>query len=137
MTTFQLPFPISPARRVLQRILGGVCLVLAMGIVDRAVAQAPADEATLQRGAAVYQNWCAPCHSAGRGNPGTAALAAKYKNRQPPLPSVLAERNELTPQTIRFFVRQGVSVMAPFRKTEIPDADLDAMIAYLTRGRKP
>jgi hypothetical protein len=43
----------------------------------------------------------------------------------------------LTPQTIKFFVRQGVSVMAPFRKTEIADADLDAMIAYLARGRKP
>ena len=119
------------------RLFSGVCLVLGMGIVDRAVAQTPPGEATPQRGAAVYQNWCAPCHSAGRGNPGTAALAAKYKDRQPPLPAVLAERTDLTPQSIRFFVRQGVSVMAPFRKTEITDADLSAMIAYLTRARKP
>lgn len=119
------------------KLAGGVCVVLAMGIVDRAGAQTPADEVTLQRGAAVYQNWCAPCHGAGRGNPGTAALAAKYKNRQPPVPSILTERTELTPQTIRFFVRQGVSVMAPFRKTEITDADLDAMTAYLARDRKP
>jgi mono/diheme cytochrome c family protein len=115
----------------------GACVVLAMGSADPLAAQTPADEATMQRGAAVYQGWCAPCHSGGRGNPGTAALAAKYKNRQPPLPSVLAERTDLTPQSIRFFVRQGVSVMAPFRKTEITDADLDAMIAYLTRARKP
>jgi mono/diheme cytochrome c family protein len=113
-----------------------VCVVLATGIADPAAAQTP-DEATLQRGAAVYQTWCAPCNSSGRGNPGTAALAAKYKNRQPPLSSVLAERTDLTPQSIRFFVRQGVSVMAPFRKTEISDAELDAMTAYLTRGRKP
>lgn len=112
-------------------------LLLAMGMVNGAAGQTPAGDATLKRGAAVYQNWCAPCHSAGRGNPGTAALAAKYKNRQPPLPAVLAERTELTPQAIRLFVRQGVSVMAPFRKTEIPDADLDAMIAYLTRPRTP
>jgi (+)-pinoresinol hydroxylase len=116
--------------------LGGVCLLLAMGMADRAAGQTP-DEARMQRGAAVYQNWCAPCHSGGRGNPGTAALAAKYKNREPPVPAILAERTDLTPQSIRFFVRQGVSVMAPFRKTEITDAELDAMIAYLTRGKRP
>ncbi len=119
------------------KLAGGLFVVLTMGIVGAAGAQTPADEVTLQRGAAVYQNWCAPCHSAGRGNPGTAALAAKYKSRQPAVPSVLTERTDLTPQTIKFFVRQGVSVMAPFRKTEITDADLDAMIAYLARGRKP
>jgi (+)-pinoresinol hydroxylase len=119
------------------RVLGGMVLALAIGTVDGADAQAPAGDTTLQRGAAVYQNWCAPCHSAGRGNPGTAALAAKYKTRQPPLPPVLADRTDLTPQSIRFFVRQGVSVMAPFRKTEITDADLDALSAYLTRVRKP
>ena len=115
----------------------GLALALIIGSATAAAAQAPPDEATLQKGAAVYQTWCAPCHSGGRGNPGTAALAAKYKNREPPLPAILAERTDLTPQSVRFFVRQGVSVMAPFRKTEITDADLDAMIAHLTRGRKP
>jgi mono/diheme cytochrome c family protein len=29
------------------------------------------------------------------------------------------------------FVRSGVSVMPPFRKTEISDADLAALAAYL------
>jgi mono/diheme cytochrome c family protein len=67
--------------------------------------------------------------------PGTAALAAKYKGRQPAVAAVLEDRSDLTPQSIRFFVRQGVSVMAPFRKTEITDADLDALAAYLTRPK--
>ena len=117
-------------------------LLIAAGVItlivansSPAAAQAP-DDRKIQRGAAVYQNWCAPCHSDGRGNPGTMALAAKYKDRQPAVPAVLSDRRDLTPQSIRFFVRQGVSVMAPFRKTEISDADLEALSAYLTRNKQ-
>lgn len=113
----------------------GLAFALIIGGATAAAAQAPADEATLQKGAAVYQTWCAPCHSSGRGNPGTMALAAKYKGRQPAVPATLVERTDLTPQAIKFFVRQGVSVMAPFRKTEITDAELAALAAYLTRKK--
>jgi hypothetical protein len=69
--------------------------------------------------------------------PGTTALAAKYKGKQPGVPAVLEERTDLTAASVRFFVRQGVSVMAPFRKTEIADAELDALAAYLTRRMRP
>jgi mono/diheme cytochrome c family protein len=121
-------------------VLGRTLVVVACSLVlaGQAFGQAPAtDEATVERGRTVYQNWCAPCHSAGRGNPGTAALAAKYKGKQPAVAAVLEDRTDLTAASIRFFVRQGVSVMAPFRKTEITDADLDAMTAYLTRRKTP
>ena len=118
-------------------LFGGlVVFMVVLGAGDRSFAQAPGNEAKTQKGAAVYQYWCAACHSTGRGNPGTTALAAKYKGRQPPVPAGLTERTDLTPQAIRFFVRQGVSVMAPFRKTEITDADLDALSAYLTRNKR-
>ena len=60
--------------------------------------------------------------TAAAATPGTAALAAKYKDRQPPGTGGAGDRQDLTPQSIRFFARQGVSVMAPFRKTEISDA---------------
>ena len=107
--------------------------VTAMGL---AFAQAGgADASTMERGQAVYQYWCATCHSEGRGFPGTAALAVKYKG-QPGTPAVLTQRTNLTPQSIKFFVRQGVSVMAPFRKTEVTDADLGALSAFLTRNSK-
>jgi mono/diheme cytochrome c family protein len=33
-------------------------------------------------------------------------------------------------------VRHGVSVMPPFRKTEVSDADLAALSAYLTRTQR-
>lgn len=121
-------------------ILGRALFVIALSLLcmGQAFAQAPGvDDAKVERGQAVYQYWCAACHSAGRGTPGTSALAAKYKGRQPTVAAVLEDRTDLTPASIRFFVRQGVSVMAPFRKTEISDADLDAMAAYLTRRKAP
>jgi len=48
---------------------------------------------------------------------------------------LLAERTDLAPDYIRHVVRQGVSVMPPFRKTELSDPDLDELVAYLTRKR--
>ena len=96
---------------------------------------AAGDKARIDQGRAVYQYWCATCHSSGPGMPGTAALAAKYKGRPPTVAAVLEDRTDRTPASVRFFVRQGVSVMAPFRKTEISDVELDALAAYLTRSK--
>ena len=79
-----------------------------------------------------YQYSCAICHGRGPGNPGTVALQAKYGGKSPAL---LEDRTDLTAATVRFFVRRGVSIMPFFRKTEVSDADLDAIAAYLTRPR--
>jgi hypothetical protein len=38
-------------------------------------------------------------------------------------------------QKIRLFVRQGVATMPFSRKTEVSDADLDALVAYLTQPK--
>lgn len=51
-------------------------------------------------------------------------------------PAVLEERTDLTAPAIKMFVRHGVLFMPTFRKTEISDADLDAIAAYLTRNNK-
>jgi (+)-pinoresinol hydroxylase len=80
-----------------------------------------------------YQYSCAICHGRGSGNPGTVALQAKYGGKSPAL---LEDRTDLTAGTVRFFVRRGVSIMPFFRKTEVSDADLDAIVAYLTRPRE-
>jgi mono/diheme cytochrome c family protein len=90
-----------------------------------AAAQEPAD---VQRGKQVFDQWCAPCHGDGPGKPGTAALSALYKGQKPAL---LEERTDLVPELTKQFVRTGVSVMPFFRKTEISDADLEALAAYL------
>jgi mono/diheme cytochrome c family protein len=91
-----------------------------------------ADQATIQKGEQVFDYWCATCH--GPGNlPGTIALQAKYKGAKPAL---LTERTDLTPPVTKTFVRKGVSIMPFFRKTEVSDADLDALAAYLARDNK-
>jgi len=90
------------------------------------------DSAALERGEAVFEYWCSTCHGTGPGMPGTTALRAKYNGE---VPAPLADRTDLTPGSIRFFVRNGVSVMPFFRKTEIGDRDLEAMIEYLMRSR--
>ena len=60
----------------------------------------------------------------------TAALAAKYQGA---VPAALSERTDMAPAFIEVMVRQGISMMPFFRPTEISDADLDALAAYLTR----
>jgi mono/diheme cytochrome c family protein len=77
-----------------------------------------------------FQNSCAVCHGAGPAHPGTRALAYKYRGTSP---GPLEERTDLAPDFIKYVVRHGVSVMPMFRKTELSDADLDAIAVYLTR----
>jgi mono/diheme cytochrome c family protein len=92
---------------------------------------AAADDApSAAHGRQVFTYWCAPCHGAGPGHPGTDALAAKYKGS---VPAELEKRIELPASLIRGVVRNGISVMPIFRKTEISDADLADIVAYLSR----
>jgi (+)-pinoresinol hydroxylase len=84
-------------------------------------------------GQAVYEHWCAPCHAPGPGHPGTQSLQMKYDGK---IPAVLLDRKDLSPQVVATFVRQGVLLMAPFRKTEINDAELKALSAYVAKNFK-
>ncbi|HXR89250.1 MAG TPA: cytochrome c [Steroidobacteraceae bacterium] len=85
------------------------------------------------RGLAEFQRACAVCHGEGPAKPGTRALHTKYQGKEPAL---LADRTDLAPDYIKLIVRHGVSVMPPFRKTELSDAELDDVVAYLTRRRR-
>ena len=82
-------------------------------------------------GMRVYDKWCAPCHDPGVQHPGTLALTAKYSGAKS---GVLLDWTDLPPEITRTFVRTGISVMPFFRKTEISDAELDALAAYLARN---
>ncbi len=103
----------------------GVVLVALLAAAGLARAQQGVDVA---RGKQVFDEWCAPCHAPGPRHPGTQALDVLYRGEKP---GALEERTDLLPEITRAFVRSGVSVMPPFRKTEISDADLDALAAYL------
>lgn len=110
---------------VLLLALAGVLLPRAPVAAQAAAAQ---DAATLARGKAVFDEWCAGCHAPGPRHPGTQALDVLYKGEKP---GALEERTDLLPKITETFVRRGVSVMPPFRKTEISDTDLAALAAYL------
>lgn len=112
----------------------GILTAVWLALFTASCALAAPDQSAIERGHGIYQKWCFPCHGTGPGKPGTDALAAHYKGTKP---AVLEERADLTPQMIRRFVRYGVLFMPSFRKTEISDADLDAVTAYLTHRNKP
>lgn len=103
-------------------LLAGVFTLL---LGSAAYAQGPAE---LEAGKRVFDKWCEPCHGGGPGRPGTAALQALYNNQKP---AMLEERTDLVPEITKTFVRNGVSIMPFFRKTEITDAELDALARYL------
>jgi mono/diheme cytochrome c family protein len=103
---------------------GALALAVVAGI---ALAQ---DANENSEGKRVYDHWCSHCHDSGQGHPGTQGLQIKYRDTG--IPAVLLERTDLTPPVIETFVRQGVLAMAPFRKTEITDAELAALAAYLS-----
>jgi mono/diheme cytochrome c family protein len=94
--------------------------------------------AELEHGKQVYDKWCTHCHGPGRGLPGfdalpgTQQLSIKYRDTE--VPAILDQRTDLVPEYIEVIVRQGVSFMPQFRKTEVSDSDLEALSAYLTRN---
>ena len=119
---------LPPFRAPVSQLLS-VLAVAAMGaqVAHSADAVAPS-------GQAVYEHWCAPCHAPGPGHPGTQSLQLKYSGKVPP---VLLDRSDLSPQAVAQFVRQGILLMAPFRKTEITDQELAALTAYVAKNYKP
>ena len=108
--------------------LAGLVASAAVFLVSPTKAETPAPA-----GDAVYRKWCAPCHDPGINHPGTHALMAKYQGTKP---AVLLERTDLPASIVKYFVRHGISVMPQFRKTEISDAELDALAAYLSRNTR-
>jgi len=94
----------------------------------------PEDRGTpAERGAAVFNNWCSACHSRdARNAPGTASLQFKYQGKAP---AALEDRRDLTPQMIKLVVRKGVATMPFNRPTEVSDADLESLIAYLAQAK--
>jgi mono/diheme cytochrome c family protein len=92
------------------------------------------DSAAIQRGMIKFQHSCAPCHGSGPGNdgraalPGTAALQIKYKGA---IPALLEARTDLTFDILKVYLRHGSWSMPPFRKTELTDAEIQDIAAYL------
>jgi len=105
------------------------------------VSAAAADEArkpSIAAGKIVFERVCAPCHGKEAGTdgarmlPGSAALAARYQGKLSPY---LEDRTDLTADALRVFVRRGIGAMPMFRKTEISDSQIEAVVAYLRAAK--
>lgn len=103
-------------------------LIVTLALLGMGGAAFAADAAP---GRALFERHCAVCHAAGPGHAGTMRLTeARGADK-----AVLEERTDLDPAYIRIVVRQGLVEMPPWRRTEIDDAALHQIAAYLTRPR--
>jgi mono/diheme cytochrome c family protein len=93
----------------------------------------------IERGNTKFEYTCAPCHGAGSGDdgrallPGTEALRIKYRGT---LPALLEERTDLTADVLKTYLRRGSWSMPPFRATEITDAEIADIAAYLAESSR-
>lgn len=97
-------------------------------------AQAADSQDQIAHGHEVFVKWCAPCHAPVADKKelmaGTNTLEMRYKGSKP---AALEQRSDLTPEVVSLFVRRGLNWMPWFRTTEISDADLAALGAYLSQ----
>ncbi|MGR8947107.1 MAG: c-type cytochrome [Gammaproteobacteria bacterium] len=80
-------------------------------------------------GEQVFTKWCTPCHADSPFAPGTIQLGATRGAERAPLHT----RDDLSDAYLRTFVREGFAGMPKFRRTEISEADLDALVQYLVK----
>jgi mono/diheme cytochrome c family protein len=82
-------------------------------------------------GQQLFERYCAECHAAGFGHPGTQRLGLS----KGPDYAVLEQRTDLSADYVRAVVRGGLIEMPPFRPTEIADRELTQLASYLSKAR--
>ena len=80
-------------------------------------------------GQRVFNKWCAGCHADSPFAPGTIQL----KQIRSPELVLIEQRTDLSAAYIRHLVRKGFAGMPSFRRTEISNIELDALITHLTK----
>ena len=76
---------------------------------------------------ALYEEKCGMCHQAN--GMGTTLLARRFDADQ----ALLENRRDLQPEFVRTAVRNGFNNMFPISRGEVSDAQLESIVAYLTR----
>lgn len=102
-------------------------LSLSLAVTDVAAADQPSLTPQQQQGKRLYDHICVYCHSPGVW--GTNRLSKRMDKEH----AVLENRTDLSAGAIQTIVRAGIGSMPPLRKSELTDADVSAIAAYLTR----
>lgn len=105
--------------------------LLASGPVLAADARPAAPGDAIERGRQAFTHRCGMCHR--EGGTGTFILA----RRLGPNEALIEKRTNLQPDYIRYVVRWGLVNMPRISRVELPDPDLDAVVAYLTSRNAP
>jgi (+)-pinoresinol hydroxylase len=93
-----------------------------------AAAQGAPLTAKQAEGQKLYRSTCFYCHSERVW--GTFAI----ERRRGPADALLEKRTDLVPDFVKSVVRNGLGSMPAYRRTELTDTEVDAIIAYLTRA---
>lgn len=81
-------------------------------------------------GKEIFDRHCIHCHGPGS-EPGTSQLSRTRGAER----ALLTERNDLAPEYIQAVVRNGLRSMPPFVPSDLTDAQLEALVQYLTAPR--
>lgn len=99
-----------------------ICLLLTTCLTLCAGADETADKQ-------VFAARCAKCHA--ESGTGTFMLGRRLGKDK----AMLEARTDLAPELIRHVVRNGIVSMPAITRVEVTDAELDAIVRYLTRTR--
>ncbi len=113
------------------RTLVLVVVALASAFSGAAMAAAAPDAALVARGKAAFTHRCSMCHR--DGGTGTFILARRLGAAK----SLLEQRTDLDPTYVRTVVRWGLVNMPRISRVELPEQDMDALVAYLTAPKAP
>lgn len=93
-------------------------------------ASVPPSERTpvaLNTGEELFTHYCIQCHGEGEGKPGANMLEQKHGKEK----RIIKGRDDLPAIYITTVIRNGLIEMAPFRFTEISDAQLELIAEYV------
>jgi mono/diheme cytochrome c family protein len=105
-------------------------LILLVSVATMAGAAESSLTAEQQQGKALYEATCNFCHNA-RG-----FATERLRTRLPEDRAVLVDRTDLDPIYIRTIVRNGLASMPAYTPTDLNEAQIKTISAYLTRNNK-
>jgi mono/diheme cytochrome c family protein len=106
-------------------------LIAIAAIASVATAAEPSLTPEQQQGKSLYEATCNYCHNA-RG-----FATERLRTRLPEDRSILVDRTDLDSNYIRTIVRNGLASMPAYTPTDLNEAQIKSIAAYLTRARSP